>query len=200
MNYTRHWNSEFINTTNHLNISKKIDMCLEIGCFEGLTSNYIVENLLKNDGKLICVDPLTDQYLNIDLKESDVSLNKTDWSYFKNQYERFTENTNQYLNSGKIKLYRNISSEIYTELIDKYENSFDLIYIDGDHRATYVYIDAVNCFKLCKSNGIIIFDDYTWGDFLGEERTKNGVDKFLSEYSGQYQTIMNGYQNVIRKK
>jgi hypothetical protein len=198
MAYTRDWNNEFVNTAKKLNLNN-LDLCLEIGCFEGLTSNFIVKNILSEKGQLICVDPLTDQYLNIDLREIDIKLNQSDWLYFKNQYERFIENTKDSIELNKIKLYRNISTDIFPELIKEYENKFDLIYVDGDHRATYVYLDAINSFKLCKSGGIIIFDDYTYGDFLGDEKTSIGVDKFLNEYSGKYTTESSGYQYIIKK-
>ena len=69
MKYTHNWNSEFKSNTNNLG---KFNLCLEIGCFEGLTSNYICDRLLNHNGKLICVDPLTDNYLNTDLSEKDV--------------------------------------------------------------------------------------------------------------------------------
>lgn len=194
MGYTHNWNQEFKTNTN--NISGK-QLCLEIGCFEGLTSNYIVENILSSDGKLICVDPLTDNYLNTDLNETDVKNNETIYKYFNNQYERFIENTNK--NTDRIELYQNISSDVFPILISKYDSSIDLIYIDGDHRASAVYIDAINSFKLSKIGGIIIFDDYSWGKSYNEEATSIGIDRFLAEFEGQYTIITKGYQIVIQK-
>tara|TARA_R110000868_G_scaffold265860_3_gene524749 strand:+ start:278 stop:865 length:588 start_codon:yes stop_codon:yes gene_type:complete len=195
MGYTHDWNQEFKQNTNGITGLK---LCLEIGCFEGLTSNYIIDVLLSDDGKLICVDPLTDNYLNTELTDTDVSNNETIYKYFNNQYDRFKANTAN--NTNKLELYRNISSDIFPELISKYEGQIDLIYIDGDHRATAVYIDAVNSFKLCKVGGVIIFDDYSWGKMYNEEATSIGVDKFLTEYENQYDLITKGYQVSVRKK
>jgi hypothetical protein len=68
MNYTKSdsWNSYFkTNTSGMCNFN----LCLEIGCFEGMTSNEIVSRMLSETGKLICVDPLTDSYLNENLTE-----------------------------------------------------------------------------------------------------------------------------------
>jgi hypothetical protein len=62
MTYTREWNHEFVKNTKSINLNNQ-NLCLEIGSFEGLTSNYIVDNILSANGKLICVDPLTDNYL-----------------------------------------------------------------------------------------------------------------------------------------
>lgn len=196
MNYTYNWNGEFIRNTTNI---KNLNLCLEIGCFEGLTSNYIIDNLLGENGKLICVDPLTDTYLSENLTEQDVLNNQTIFKYFKNQYDRFYENTKVQIEKNKLELYRKLSSDAYTELIPKYENSFDFIYIDGDHRAEAVYLDAVNCFVLCKKDGLILFDDYLWPALNGENSTKSGIDKFLSEFEGKYETLLNSSQYMIKK-
>jgi len=198
MNYTHNWNQEFISSVKHINLSNQ-KLCLEIGCFEGLTSNYISDNILSDDGKLICVDPLEDNYLVTDLTDFDINNNKNGWSYFSGQYGRFMSNTSKNT-ENKIELIRKISSEAYPELRKKYEGQFDFIYIDGDHRELAVYEDAVNCFDLCKTNGYILFDDYLWKDFSDEQVTKKGVDKFVSEYSEKIEIILDGNQFLIKKK
>jgi predicted O-methyltransferase YrrM len=195
-NFTMEWNGEFIKNTSNL---PKMDICLEIGCFEGLTSNYIVNQLLNENGKLICVDPLTDTYLNNDLSDFEIISNTKDFGYFKNQYERFIYNTKEEIESGKIELIRDLSFNCYESLLKKYTNKIDFIYIDGDHRAKYVYLDSVNCFKLCKINGYILFDDYLWEDINNINSTKNGIDQFLKEYEGKYQLLINNYQILIKK-
>lgn len=196
MNYTKLWNSEFLTNTKNI---KNMDLCLEIGCFEGLTSNYIIDNILNENGKLICVDPLTDEYISENPSEEDKLNNQTLYDYFKNQYYRFYENTKSNMDSGKLILYRKLSSEVYEELIEKYKESFDFIYIDGDHRADYVYLDSINCFKLCKPNGIILFDDYLWDEYNNENSTKKGIDRFLNEFDGQYKILISSYQLMIQK-
>jgi hypothetical protein len=191
-NYTQNWNQLFIQNTEQF-LNQKFDLCLEIGAFEGLTSNYISDNLLSENGKLICVDPLTDVYLNDNLSEIDKIKNNTDFHYFKDQYNRFCNNVREHLDSNKIDLIRELSVDIFPELIEKYENRFDFIYIDGDHRPEGVYIDAINSFKLCKKDGFILFDDYLWYD------TGVGIDRFLNEYSGRYELLIKEYQILIKK-
>lgn len=196
MQYTYDWNQQFKNSTLGIN---NLELCLEIGCFEGLTSNYICDNLLSENGKLICVDPLSENYLNTDLTETDIVNNNTIYKYFNNQYERFLSNTKHQISSNKLELIRLISIDAFPKLVELYEGKFDLIYIDGDHRANAVYIDGVNSYKLCKTGGIIIFDDYTWGPDYNENSTKVGIDKFLNEYVDKYEIITKGYQIVIKK-
>jgi predicted O-methyltransferase YrrM len=190
--FTQYWNHEFIKNTNQF-LNKKFDLCLEIGSFEGLTSNYIAENLLSKDGELICVDPLTDVYLNTELTEYDIERNVKDFAYFKDQYSRFQNNVREYLDNNKIKLIRSLSVDAFPDLIYKYENKFDFIYIDGDHRPEGVYIDAINSFRLCKIDGFILFDDYIW------ENAGIGMDKFLNEYSGKYDLLIKQHQVLIKK-
>jgi predicted O-methyltransferase YrrM len=199
MSYTRNWNQEFVNNTNQIKL-KNQKLCLEIGSFEGLTSNYIVDNILSDDGKLICIDPLTDTYLVENLSENDIEHNNNGWKYFNGQYDRFIENTKNNLESKKIELYRELSSEALPKLKEKYKDKFDFIYIDGDHRDFAVYFDAVNSFEICKPNGYILFDDYLWEDYSNHKITKDGIDRFINEYRDKLDVVINAYQVMIRKK
>lgn len=189
--YSQNWGGAFSENTQMLRLNN-LQLVLEIGCFEGLTSNYIVDKLLvANMGKLICVDPLSDTYLG-----SDPSKKKL--PYFSQQFDRFVFNTAK--NASHIKLIRKTSSDSFLELLPQYQDAFDLIFIDGDHRATVVYDDAIHSFELCKKAGIIIFDDYTeGGDYLGDESTKHGVDKFLANFAGKYDLLLKNSQVAIRK-
>ena len=199
MSYTRNWNQEFVNNTNQIKL-KNQKLCLEIGSFEGLTSNYIVDNILSDDGKLICIDPLTDTYLVENLSENDIEHNNNGWKYFNGQYDRFIENTKNNLESKKIEWYRELSSEALPKLKEKYKDKFDFIYIDGDHRDFAVYFDAVNSFEICKPNGYILFDDYLWEDYSNHKITKDGIDRFINEYRDKLDVVINAYQVMIRKK
>jgi len=190
--YTHNWNGEFIRSTASLR-NKNANLCLEIGSFEGITSNYIVDYILSNTGKLICIDPLTDNYLNDNLSEYDIQRNNTNFAYFKDQYSRFINNVKEHIESGKLELIRDLSVNVFPELNKKYKDSFDLIYIDGDHRPEGVYIDAINSFELCKRGGWLVFDDYNW------ENTGLGINKFLDEYNGKYVCLDKGAQVTIKK-
>ena len=77
--------------------------------------------------------------------------------------------------------------------------SVDWVYVDGDHRADYVYLDAMKCFELCKNGGIILFDDYLWDDYKNKDSTKSGIDRFFKEMEGEYEILINSYQLMIKK-
>jgi predicted O-methyltransferase YrrM len=194
--FTQNWNQHFISNT--INI-KGIEYLLEIGCFEGLTSNYIVDHLLSDSGKLVCVDPLKDVYIEGDLDNEDTESNEKEFSFFEGQFQRFLGNTEEKITDEKIILYRETSFSFYEKYSSEYLNKFDFIYIDGDHRPESVYKDAINCFSLCKEGGLILFDDYEWREQIPHKSTKIGIDKFLSEFSGRYDIIKQNYQILIQK-
>lgn len=174
-NYSVGWNREFIYNTNKL---MKMDMVLEVGAFEGLTTKYICENLLDIGGRVNVVDPLEDYYTSEDTEHIEM---------FIDQYKRFLSNTKGlYFN-----LYRG-KSEIELPKLNVLRH--DLCYVDGDHREYSVYFDLVWCFAITRIGGYIIADDYGW-----REETKNGVDKFLDEFSASYELIDKRYQVMIKK-
>ena len=90
-------------------------------------------------------------------------------------------------------------------MAEKYSDKVGFVYIDGDHRASAVYLDAVNSFKLSKVGGYILFDDYVWSAsgvpaYEGDPcRPQIGIDKFLHEYAGSYELIKKDQQVLVRK-
>lgn len=175
---------------------KKFDLCIEIGAFEGYTSNILVEHLNEN-GRLICIDPLKDQFYVDNLTEEYIEGNKTKWGYFKGQYKRFKHNVKEHLKSGKIVLIRKLSKDAFKDL-KGYKGKVDFCYVDGDHRAQGVYNDGKSCFELIRVGGFIFFDDYERKEF-GRQVTKEGVDRFLKEYKGKYKIISKERQIIIQK-
>lgn len=176
-NFSQGWNKEFIENTKGI----KVLFALEIGCFEGLTSRYICDNLLLPNGRMICIDPLTDEYL----------PGHKDNEMFVGQFERFTRNTNNY----PVELVRKKSSEILPS-DDFMHYRFGLIYVDGDHREGAVYNDARLAFHLCLKAGYILFDDYDGYD----EGTTRGINRWLNEMPPKKFTVVKrGYQLMIQK-
>jgi predicted O-methyltransferase YrrM len=81
-------------------------------------------------------------------------------------------------------------------------NTFDIIYIDGDHSAGGVLADAVLGFQLLKTDGILIFDDYRWfEERLPEElRPRIAIDSFITSYRNALEVVHRGYQVFIQKR
>ena len=174
-NHSHGWNKEFIINSSLIG---KLDFVLEVGTYEGLTAKYITENLLKEGGRIICVDPLENYYTKTDTEHTEM---------FKDQYQRFLRNTY----GLPVELQRKESKVALPEL-----NAFrfDLVFVDGDHSKDAVYFDACWAFAVCKIGGYIILDDYEWRDY-----TKEGIDIFLNEFNGAYDLIVKEYQVLIQK-
>jgi predicted O-methyltransferase YrrM len=77
----------------------------------------------------------------------------------------------------------------------------DYVYIDGSHLAIDVLSDAVLSWSLLKDGGILVFDDYGWGDHTTDEKQKPklAIDAFLSAYREHYQVLEAGWQVYMKK-
>lgn len=168
------WCRPFIESVQGL---PKMDICIEIGCYEGVTSRYICENMLNEGGRLIAIDPLMDVYVDGD----------TAHPYFNGQYGRFIRNTK----GLPIELKRGKSQD---ELPKLHALRVNFCYIDGDHYMPMPYLDACWCFAITKIGGYILFDDYLWND-----DTKGSIDEFINEFSKSLQIVKKDYQLLIKK-
>jgi len=194
MNYSVNWFSpkNFDKYLSHL-INNKNNF-LEIGSFEGLSTNYFIDTFFKNkETKIICIDPW--------IKYSEATVTKMvgfDDKINENTYNVFLKNTSH--NKNNIVIKKGFSKDIIPNLIDNY---FDFIFIDGDHSEDAVWIDATSSFPKLKNNGIMIFDDYDWGP-PSKRNPKLAIDKFLKEYKNKINILgfppHTGNQVVIQKK
>jgi hypothetical protein len=78
--------------------------------------------------------------------------------------------------------------------------SFEVVYVDGSHRAADVYSDGVLAWSMVARNGVVIFDDYEFDEAVDDsERPKLGIDAFLASTAGQYRLLHRAYQVAIVK-
>jgi hypothetical protein len=79
-------------------------------------------------------------------------------------------------------------------------DTFDLIYIDGEHTSAAVMHDAVLGHELLKPQGLLIFDDYLGGD-RSVAFPKPAIDLFHAAYghAGKAVLLSDGYQRIYRK-
>jgi len=77
---------------------------------------------------------------------------------------------------------------------------FDFVYVDADHTAASVLLDAELSWRLLKSGGLLAFDDYQWGAHLPASKSpKLGIDLFLERHAGEYEILEQGLQVWLRK-
>lgn len=173
---------------------------LEIGSFEGRSMVWIVENMMQDGDAISCIDTWSggEEHSNGEMSGAE---------------ERFDHNAKLVMDkypSGQGGWLRPVFKEKgtsvqmlahrLTEEPGTY-SEFDFIYIDGSHIAKDVLTDACMAWPLLKSKGIMVFDDYLWGnprDIL--HRPKVAVDTFCNIFAEEIEVIHSGYQFVIRKK
>jgi len=166
---------------------------LEIGCFEGRSTNYLLDNILTGNNCTIDVIDTFGGSINEAGMNFDVSFN------FSTLYETFVKNTEPH--KEKINIHVGYSGDVLRKSFKK--NYFDFIYIDGSHTAPDVLQDAVLCHDLLKSKGILIFDDFGWKDPSNLDPTNSpelAIACFLNCHNNNYGMITQGYQIAVMKK
>lgn len=157
---------------------------LQIGAYTGDASVWLLENVLKDDSStLVDVDTWTGS-------EEEIHK-KFDWQDIESVYD------------NKISSYRNVIKKKTSsfEYLSFCLDTFDFIYIDGDHTADGVYQDASLAFPLLKSGGVMALDDYLWHHDTNnpELEPKQGIDKFLKDVKGRIELLYMDYQVWIKK-
>jgi predicted O-methyltransferase YrrM len=188
MKFTHDWFSH--NIPNFQVVKQLIPECksiLEIGCYEGRATCWMLENLLANDGSISCVDTFqgSEEHQNMD---------------FTDVFQRWKENIEWVRKEGQ-SCFGCVgkSYDVLAKLITE-NQEFDFIYVDGSHTAPDVMTDACLAWGMLKKGGIMLFDDYLWGDVPGMlHRPKIAVDYFATLFSEESQLVLLGYQLALKK-
>jgi predicted O-methyltransferase YrrM len=162
---------------------------LEIGSFEGRSTVWTMENMMQEGDYIYCIDTW----------EGGEEHGAEDMQAV---FERFKANTA--IAKDKAKVVRGFAIDTSTtELASIIQDvvQYDFIYIDGSHIAKDVLTDACMAWQVLKPKGIIVFDDYVWGDPRDIlHRPKVAIDAFTNIFAEEVEVIHVGYQLVVRKK
>jgi len=165
---------------------------LEIGCFEGRATNYLLNNVMTGIG---CEIHVVDTFGG-SLEETGM---KWDENYnFSELYNTFCNNIID--NKDRVKIHVGQSGKILRR--DFQDDQFNFIYIDGSHTSPDVLQDAILCHPLLKTGGVLIFDDYGWRDPQNPDPTNSpamAIDFFYNVYRHKYEIIHQGYQVSLLK-
>ncbi|HEY9696909.1 MAG TPA: glycosyltransferase 61 family protein [Trichocoleus sp.] len=162
---------------------------LEIGSWEGASTCWFLDNILTHESsRITCIDTF----------EGSVEHQFFDTDYIHSIEARFDDNIARTQAVHKLDKRVGLSEEILPQLP---ANSYDLIYIDGSHEMLDVLFDALWCWQLAKVGGIIVFDDYEWGDQREITKVpKPAIDAFLLEFGDKVEVLHQGYQVLVKKK
>ena len=157
----------------------KIENILEIGSFEGNSSMFLARNL--KNSKIYCVDNWkgTNEYNNLDFKSLENNFDEN-LSSFNNIYKNKCSSDEFFLNNN---LY------------------FDLIYIDGHHKADQVTKDFKNSWKFLNKDGVLIFDDYIWEFYKNiKDNPCYAINSYLNELKNKHKILKVTNSQLFIKK
>ena len=156
---------------------------LEVGCYEGLSSFYVLSEYKSVNAFFL------------DIWDMPNPNSKTLSHNFGLIEKAFDQN----LSGFDFKKMKNDSVISMRKLL-KENVHFDFIYIDGSHNGEDILSDAIEAFKILKVNGLMFFDDFLQHDDDRILQSYVGIDKFLSLYSDYLK--IEYFQNnlVVRKK
>ena len=155
---------------------------LEIGCFEGMASRWLLENILTGKSELTAIDTFEGS---VEHQAAGIEIGGL---------ARFKENIEEY--KDKVIIKQGYSQDILKTLS---KDTYDFIYVDGDHRAAGALQDIVISWPLLKRGGIMIMDDYAWNGFPDNKNACIAMDAFLSCFEGEYELLLKEYQICVRK-
>jgi hypothetical protein len=185
-NYPNWFDSQKYNFENHLTRFKgKPNLkFLQVGAYTGDASDWLLTSILLDPSSTLTD---VDTWQGSDEREHEAMDFDAIYGIYLNRMDKY-EN---------VMSIKGDSTYVLPNLKEKY----DFIYIDGDHTEKAVYRDATNAWLLLKSQGILAFDDYLWGqDVHPSLRPMIAIDNFLQEKQGEYVLLSQDYQVWIQKK
>jgi hypothetical protein len=164
------------------NLNKKKINIIILGCFEGMSTIFFLNNF--NIKKIYSID------------KWDVTLYKKSNSKPNLKAENnFNYNTRYYNQVNKIK---STTRDFFKKNI---VSSADIIYIDASHHYLDVFNDAKNSWNILNKNKYLIFNSLLWRNSkkLGQYNLA-GVNMFLKNNKIQYQLVSISSNMLILKK
>ncbi|KAG4076074.1 hypothetical protein HA402_010869 [Bradysia odoriphaga] len=170
---------------------------LEIGCFEGRSAVWILENVCTHpDSKLTTIDTFegSPEFSN-GFMQIPIEIDKME--------SRFRSNITATGKANQVEIVKGKSFETLATWNSCNSNAvpkFDFVYVDAGHEANSVQSDANLVWPLLKHNGIMIFDDYGLRRYAEPYNNPHvGIDGFVAAYSQEIDILESNYQLAVRK-
>jgi predicted O-methyltransferase YrrM len=147
---------------------------LEVGVFEGRSTVWFLQNVLTHPtSSVTCIDSFGRSG-----GEASFDHNIAVTSY-----------------APRVTKLKGLSVDVLPTLGGR---AFDIVYVDGSHRAVDVLMDAVLCWELLKAGGVMIFDDYLWESARApSRRPQMAIDLFLKVVGDAARVLHKEYQVVV---
>lgn len=157
---------------------------LEIGVYHGANVCSLMKTYAcHNKTEIHCVDP----WIDYNGYNEYISNQPSNYSIFLNNISKLN-----IIDVNKIYIHRELSENIVPNFVNE---SFDIIFIDGNHAKQYVLEDSIFCFKKIKKGGWMIFDD------MQDKEVSDAVRLFLDIYSQYFEVFkIHNAQLFIKRK
>jgi predicted O-methyltransferase YrrM len=156
---------------------------LEIGCFEGMTTVWLLENILTHPSSTITV---VDTFRGSPEFEA-IGVDGESRIRFEANVAPWRE---------KVVVEEGRSADALRRL----DGTFDFVYVDGSHAAFDVLTDATLTWPLLRRGAMMVFDDYNWGEGLpGCDRPRQAIDGFCHALTGLAEVRYADLQLVVEK-
>ncbi len=155
---------------------------LEIGCYEGMATRWLLDNILTNPSSHISV---------VDTFSRSMEFQQMDNS---KMLEHFMSNVGF---DKRVKIFQSTSKDF----LKTTQDFFDFVYIDASHQAKDVMSDAILSWYRLKKNGVMIFDDYEWKKFpkTSSLHPKMAIDCFMEMFKEEIKVVGINYQVCLMK-
>ena len=170
-------------------VQSEAPRALEIGSWEGRSAVFLLTELCKAEGEIVCID-------HFDLMQTQAG---------RERYTRIQHNLA--LTGGRFRIKDKFSvpalMEVLVEEMSAAEPGFDWVYVDGSHEADDTLQDGELAWRLARNGAVVVFDDYYWDTQPQDSchHPKRGIDAFLGLHEGEYRKISGEgqYQMVLQK-
>ena len=176
----------FCNNLNFLNnfFSKKnnINKILEVGSYEGRSAIFFLKTF--PNANIICVDTWSGSDEHNQYNFTVVEKN-------------FDINTNYYQNNNCLKKIKDTSNNFFSNNFE----TFDLIFVDGDHSSHQVKLDIENSWKILNKGGYLLLDDYLWWYYKDlQKNPSSSINNFIINNLSDISILKIWNQVIIQKK
>lgn len=170
---------------------KPVRHFLEVGSFEGRSAVWIMENMMQDGDSLTCIDTWA----------GGEEHGAEDMRAVEGRFEHNIQVAKGKLGRRNVRTWKCDSVISLAEELQYARGMYHFVYIDGSHTAKDVLTDACMAWPLLKKGGIVVFDDYLWGDPRDVlHRPKVAIDAFCNIFAEEVDIVHMGYQLIVRKK
>ncbi|MFN5695600.1 MAG: class I SAM-dependent methyltransferase, partial [Cyanobacteriota bacterium] len=159
---------------------------LEIGSWQGGSSLWLLDHVLgPRGGVLHCVDTWGGSSEHGFLAELGITIEAL-----------FDANIARNPHAALVEKKKGPSEEVLPGLEPR---SYDLIYIDGAHEASFAIQDAIHAHRLVRSGGFLLFDDYYFQFADPSQHTARAIDFFVDTFHSSYTLLHKGSQVLMQR-